>query len=320
MELVSVDSVDILPSIPAGFPEIPYPVDNAFTLPRWELGKALFFDKRLSKDSSISCATCHKPFLGFSDNTSVSNGILNRPGSRNVPSLNNVAYHPYYTREGGVATLEIQVLVPIQEHNEFGFNIVDIAERLATDSLYQQMSALAYNRSLDPYSIVRSIATFERSLVSGNSRFDQFQYANKQSALTGFEVAGMKLFYSSKTNCSVCHNGFNMTNYAFENNGLYPEYKDVGRARLTELESDVGRFKVPSLRNVEVTGPYMHDGSLASLEDVIEHYNTGGHAHNNKSNVVKPLDLTEIEKRQLVAFLKTLTDHEFLNNSQFRIP
>lgn len=311
------DIVDIT-QVPQGFPDIDYPDDNAFTVDRWTLGKKLFFDKRLSKDSSTSCGSCHKPHLAFSDNVATTNGVFDLPGTRNAPTLTNVAYQPYYTREGGIATLEMQVLVPVQEHNEFGFNIIEIAERLSSDSSYQRLSRNAYGRTLDYYTIVRAIANFERTIVSGNSPFDQYTYLGKTSAITGFELAGLALFNSDKTNCSACHSGIHFTNYGFENNGLYKMYPDSGRQRLTNTDTDNGRFKVPTLRNIEVTGPYMHDGSLQTLEEVIEHYNTGGQVHRNKSDYVRALHLTPIEKLQLVAFLKTLTDHDFLNNDSFK--
>ena len=301
--------------VPIGFPKVIYPSDNGFTKPRWLLGKTLFYDKRLSKDSSVSCASCHKSDLAFSDNVAKTDGVFGRAGKRNAPTLTNVAHQPYYTREGAVKTLESQVLIPIQEHNEFGFNIIEITKRLASDSTYQRMSNTAYQRNLDYYTLVRSIATFERTIISGNSPFDQYQYQDKTAAITGFEKAGKDLFYSKKTDCSSCHSGFNFTNYAFENNGLYAAYADIGRQRLTNQPEDQGRFKVPTLRNVAVTAPYMHDGSIHNLEAVIEHYNTGGTNHMNKSGLIRPLNLTEIEKKQLVAFLNTLTDHEFLNNT-----
>ncbi len=315
---VNPSDADTIISVPTGFPQPEFPDDNAYTPMRWALGKKLFYDSRLSIDSSISCASCHKPHLAFSDDVSSTSGVFDRPGTRNAPTLTNVVYQPYFTREGGLSSLEMQVLVPIQEHNEFGFNIIEITKRLKSDSVYQRMSNKAYQSPLDYSALVRAIATFERSLISGNSAYDKFQYQNDQSSLTGFEVAGMELFYSDKTNCSQCHGGFNFTNYAFENNGLYAEYTDTGRERLTKNEADNGRFKVPTLRNIEVTGPYMHDGSLTSLDKVVEHYNQGGFGHPNKSSLIKPLGLSVIEKQQLVAFLNTLTDHDFINNKTFR--
>lgn len=302
--------------IPDGFPPIEFPADNAFTKERWLLGKALFYEKQLSLDSSVSCASCHSQQFGFSDNVALSKGFKQRLGNRNAPSIINVAYHPYFTREGGVPSLEMQVLVPIQEHNEFNNNILDIAKRLSSNQKLQNLSYLAYNRPLDFYVIPRALATFERSLISGNSKFDQ--YKKGAISLTEEEKKGMNLFFSDRTNCSDCHSGFNFTNYQFENNGLYETYNDPGRKRLTGLDSDLAKFKVPSLRNIEVTAPYMYDGSLPDLEAVINHYNSGGKQHPNKSEKIKALQLSQDEKKQIIAFLKTLTDVSFLNQTIFK--
>ena len=302
------------PEVPAGFPPVIFPDDNGYTEERWALGKKLFFDPILSLDSSISCASCHLPEYGFSDNRSLSPGILNRPGIRNAPSLANVAYHPYFLREGSVPTLEMQVLVPIQEENEFAHNIVDIAAQLNRDSTYVAMSLAAYNRLPDAFTITRALATFERTLISSNSPYDQFVTRGKTDALSGEEQAGMALFFSDRLQCSTCHGGFNFTDYRFANNGLDTAYADIGRMRFSGKESYRGLFKVPSLRNVAVTGPYMHDGSIATLQEVVAHYNSGGALHPNKSPLIQPLNLSASEKQQLVAFLFALTDSAFISN------
>jgi cytochrome c peroxidase len=307
-----------LMEVPEGFPKVESPEDNRFTEARWALGKKLFFDPVMSVDSSISCASCHLPELAFSDNQAFSPGVQQRPGTRNVPGLANVAYHPYFTREGGVPTLEMQVLVPIQEHNEFDYNIVLLAERLNKDSTYVKMAKTAYERMPDPFVITRAIACFERSLLSGYSPYDQYTSYNQPEALSPAEIRGMELFFSERTQCYQCHEGFNFSNYAFENNGLYADYPDPGRFRLTGSEADRALFKVPSLRNVARTAPYMHDGSIPTLEAVIDHYETGGQAHPNKSPLLQPLQLTESEKQDLVDFLHALTDETFINNPLFK--
>lgn len=315
-----IEPVHMPPSfmeIPKGFDPFDVPDDNLFTQERWELGKKLFYDPVMSLDSTISCSSCHQAELAFSDDVSFSLGVEDRLGTRNSPSLANVAYHPYYTREGGVPTLEMQILVPIQEHNEFDFNIVLLAERLTRDSTYVSMSKRAYDREPDAFVITRALANFERSLLSGYSPYDQFENYGDMTALTNSEINGMSLFFSERTNCSACHSGFNFTNYSFENNGLYEEYPDVGRFRLTGEEEDIAKFKVPSLRNVELTAPYMHDGSILTLEELIEHYNTGGKNHPHKSSLIKPLNLTDTEKKELVLFLKALTDMSFIHNPLF---
>jgi cytochrome c peroxidase len=307
---------DALMQVPAGFPEPEFPADNEFSEARWTLGKQLFFDPILSRDSSISCASCHLPQFAFSDTVAFSPGVAGAAGVRNSPSLANVAYHPYFTREGGVPTLEMQILVPIQEHNEFDFHILLIAERLQQDNAYRQMSWEAYEREPDAFVITRALSVFERSLLSGNSPYDQFANG-KTKALTAPEKRGMELFFSEKTQCASCHGGFNFTNYAFENNGLYEDYPDSGRFRLTGKPEDRARFKVPSLRNVGLTAPYMHDGALPSLEAVVAHYDQGGKNHPHKSPLVRPLGLTPKERDDLVAFLHSLTDYEFVQNPLF---
>lgn len=319
-ELPEVTPVEPEPllAVPTGFPIPAFPDGNELTPARWVLGKKLFYDPVMSSDSTLSCASCHHAAKAFSDTVAFSPGVAGRPGTRNAPTLANIGYHPYFTREGGVPTLEMQILVPIQEHNEFDFNILLIAERLLRDTAYIRMSQEAYDRDPDAFVITRSIACFERTLVSGQSRYDRYFFQGKNETLTAAEKRGMDLFFSEKTDCSQCHTGFNFTNYAFENNGLYAEYPDPGRFRLTELESDRARFKVPTLRNVALTAPYMYDGSMLTLEAVVEHYNSGGHPHPNKSALVRPLALTAGEKADLVAFLRSLTDDAFVNNPKFR--
>lgn len=306
-----------LMQVPPGFDEIPQPEDNHYTYERWKLGKKMFYDPIMSVDSTISCASCHDPDLAFSDGGSVSLGVDDRPGKRNAPTLANVAYHPYYTREGGVPTLEMQVLVPIQEHDEFDFNIVLLAQKLNQDTNYVRMSMEAYGRVPDAFTITRSLACFERSLISGYSRYDHYVSYDDKSALTQREIRGMNLFFSDRTDCSKCHSGFNFTNYTFENNGLYEEYSDIGRFLLTDEQDDLATFKVPSLRNVSVTQPYMHDGSIETLDDVVEHYDSGGKSHVNKSKFIRPLGLSEQEKADLVAFLTALTDEHFISSADF---
>jgi len=305
-------------AVPPGFPAPDFPQDNQLTTARWALGKKLFYDPVMARDSSISCASCHHAGKAFSDTVALSPGVAGRPGTRNASTLANIAYHPYFTRDGSVPTLEMQVLVPIQEHNEFDFNILLIAERMMRDTSYVRMSREAYDRDPDAFVITRALACFERTFVSGQSRYDQYFFQGKKTALSAAEKRGMALFFSEKTNCAQCHGGFNFTNYALENNGLYTEYADPGRFRLTGLETDRARFKVPTLRNVLLTAPYMHDGSLQTLERVVEHYNSGGKPHPNKSALLRPLGLTTSEKADLVAFLRSLTDESFVRNLKFQ--
>ncbi|MBC7777016.1 MAG: c-type cytochrome [Phycisphaerae bacterium] len=304
--------------VPAGFPMPDIPADNTLTKSRIALGKRLFYDPALSADSTRSCGSCHAPHLAFSDSTAVSLGIEHRLGTRNAPSLANVAYQNKLLREGGVPTLEMQILVPIQEHNEFDFNILLVAERLQKMPKYVEMAEKAYERVPDAFVITRSIAAFERTLLSGDAPYDQYAFQGKSNALSASEKRGLELFQSERLNCSKCHEGFLFTNQGFTNNGLSEVYPDSGRIRLTGLESDRAVFKVPSLRNIALTAPYMHDGSLPTIEAVIVHYQTGGKPHPNKSPLLKPFNLTVQERKDLLAFLHSLTDQKFITNPEFR--
>ncbi len=321
-------------SVPAGFPAPVFPADNELTEARFALGKRLFYDVVMSRDSTVSCASCHDPAHAFSDTVAYSTGAYRRPGTRNAPSLTNVAYQPYYTREGGVPTLEMQILVPVQEHNEFAFNLLLIADRLKKDSTYIRMSREAYGRDPDYYIVTRSIACFERTLVSGNSRFDQWKRG--EITLTDSEERGRQLFFTEfdpsgvkkGAECFHCHATFNFTNSEYMNNGLDAEadQSDPGRMNVTGNPWEKAMFKMPTLRNVAVTAPYMHDGRFSTLEEVIDHYNTGV---KNSPTVdflmqynLQPggLRLTTQDKQDLIAFLKTLTDMEFLSNPAFQSP
>ena len=305
-------------AVPEGFDAPVYPDDNLFTTARWSLGRRLFFEPALSRDSTVSCATCHDPARAFTDGRPISVGIEGRTGTRNSPSLGNVAYHPYLLREGGVATLEMQVGVPIQEHAEMDFNIVSAGQRLAADASYRLASQAAYDREPDPFVIGRALATFQRSLLSGNSPYDR--WVNHDEPLPASAERGQDLFFSERTACSTCHGGQDFTDYRFANNGLYLDYADRGRARLTNLEEDEALFKVPSLRNTAITAPYMHDGSIPDLASVVVHYQNGGVGHVNQDSLVRPLDLSVDEQADLVAFLEALTDPAFLTHPLFQEP
>jgi len=297
--------------VPKGFPEVNIPNDNQLTVERINLGKKLFYDPILSRDSSISCNSCHLQEFAFTDANKTSIGIEGRPGKRNAMSLANVAYANFLQRESGVPTLEMQVLVPIQEHNEMDFNIVAVAEKMNEDPNYRKLSYDAYGKLPDAFVITRAIAAFERTFLSGNSKYDTNQ-------LSESEQRGMALFFSDSLACSSCHGTFLFTNQQPENNGLYEQYTDSGRYILTGLQEDIGRFKTPTLRNIELTSPYMHDGSLSSLEEVIAHYESGGMNHVNQSAMLKGFTLTETEREELIVFLNSLTDYEFTQNAFFK--
>lgn len=298
---------------PNGFPEINFPSDNHLSISRVQLGEKLFFDPILSLDSSISCATCHQPKFAFADTNSITKGIYSRKGFRNVPSILNVAYFNTFMLDGGVPTLEIQVVHPLTDTNEMGMGINQVVARLKKSQEYEKLSYESYGRELDAYVVTRSLSAFERTLLSGNSKYDKYKEQGG-NIFSESEKRGMELFFGNELNCSKCHDGFLFTNQSYQNNGVKENYLgDTGRERVTHKKEDEGKFKVPSLRNVNVTPPYMHDGSFENLEEVIEHYNSGGVNHANKSDLIRPLNLTEIQKNDLKAFLETLTDEKYHN-------
>lgn len=306
-------------SIPPGFTMPEIPENNQLTQKRVELGKMLFFDPGLSEDSTVSCGSCHLQSHAFSDDKALSVGIYGRTGFRNSPPLFNLAWHNKFFKDGGVPTLELQVLAPIEDVNEMNFNIIDAVERLSQNSTYQTLAKIAYDRDFDAFVLTRAIAAYERTLVSGNSPFDKYQYQGDNNALTAQEKRGLNLFYSDRLQCGSCHSGFDLSDYEFHNVGLYTTYIDTGRMRITLNPQDNGKFKTPSLRNVELTAPYMHDGSIATLEEVIEHFNSGGVGHPVQDSRIQPLNLTIAEKEDLLAFLRSLTDEEFITNTEYAL-
>lgn len=296
-------SEDLLEEL-AQWPEMEYPSDNLPDVKKIALGEKLFLDPILSVDSSISCASCHKEVYGLADNVSVSPGVENRLGKRNSPSLWNVGYQPYFMREGGVPTLEMQVLVPIQEHSEMAFNMVLLAQRLNASTEYKNEFIEAFGDSATAYTITRAIAQYERTLIHQETAFDAY-VAGDEGALSTQAKVGFDLFYG-KANCSECHSGPLQTDYGFYNNGTAISTNDYGRAELTLDSADFYLFKVPSLRQVALTAPYMHDGSLATLDDVLDQYNAGGTGHAYTSEMIRPLNLDAQELVALEEFLKSL--------------
>jgi cytochrome c peroxidase len=296
--------------IPKGFPQPAIPENNLPTADRIELGRRLFFDPILSRDSTISCASCHHVDKKFTDGLPISIGIENRIGIRNAPSLLNVAYQPTMFWDGGVPNLEQQILAPIESHFEMDFNLINVVARLNTIEAYKTLSLKAYNQLPSIFSVTRAIACFERTLFTGTSKYDDYVYNNNKNALSASEINGMNIFLGEDGECFHCHGTYLFTDNTFKNNGIFLNYEDSGRARITGFPADVGKFKVPSLRNVANTAPYMHNGSFATLEEIVEHYNSGGKSHPNKSGLIQPLNLTTQEKIDLVNFLKALTDEK----------
>ena len=296
--------------IPLG--EMPHPSDNEMSADKIALGKEFFFDKRLSLDESISCAVCHKPGLAFTDGLKVSDGIMGRKSNRNSPTLLNAAYLPKLMYDGELSTLEMQSIVPIQEHNEMGMDMKKLMERLKAVPEYQEAAKKIFNREMDAWVLTRSLAAYQRSLVSDNSPFDQYYYGKNSWAISSSAKRGWKLF-SEKLYCTSCHPAPHFTTYKVESNGLYENYgADNGRFRINNDSTEMGKFKVPSLRNIQITDPYMHDGSIESLSEVLDHYSKGGNHHKNQHPVIQPFKLTKGEKKDLINFLYSLTDMSFM--------
>ncbi len=295
-----------------GLIEVPFPKDNPLTAEKIAFGKSLFFDPRLSRNNQISCATCHRPDKAFTDGLTKSRGVNGQIAFRNAPSLLNSSFFKSYMYDGQVKTLEQQVLVPIQDHLEMGSSMKEVLQKLSKDSNYKRLAKSIFNRELDAYVITRAISSYERSLISRNSRFDRYR-AGEKGVLNADEIAGWRLF-SEKLYCTQCHSGSDFTNYAVVSNGLYSDYgSDQGRYRINGLEKERGTFKVPGLRNVSLTAPYMHDGSIQTLKEVIIHYSKGGAAFDNKSPIIKPFQLNNLEINQLESFLSALVDTSGVN-------
>jgi cytochrome c peroxidase len=293
---------------------VPTPKDNLQSDAKIELGRKLFFDTRLSIDGTVSCATCHKPGKAFTDQLKVSEGIRGQLTERNAPSLLNSAFLKTAMFDAHLATLELQVIVPIQEKTEMGHNMKDLIKVLRADAEYQKAAQEIYHRDFDAWVLTRSISAYERSLISMNSRFDQYQKGNKH-AINATEKAGWKLF-SETLYCTKCHPAPNFTTHVAENNGLYASYEgksDQGRFRIHHDSLDIGKFKVPSLRNLPLTFPYMHDGSLATIDEVLDHYIKGGNGHSLQNKTIVPFTLSPQERKQLKAFFNSLVDVSYLN-------
>ena len=291
-------------------PEVKFPTDNPYSEASVALGNALFFNSLLSSDSSISCQSCHRLTLALADHLPQGEGIKGRHVDRNTPTLFNVGFHPYFMMDGKFSSLEEQALAPIKEHREMDMLPEKVVQRLQVHPRYDEMSIAAYGEPFSVPVMQKALANFQRMLISDNARFDQFM--RQEIMLTKQELKGWELFQSERLHCIQCHSGYNFTNYAFENNGLYKAYEDQGRYRITGKEKDRAKFKVPTLRNIAITYPYMHNGSVATLEAVIDHYAAGGKDHPSKSPLVQGFALSEEERSSLLAFLNTLTDQYLL--------
>lgn len=310
---VVMESEGYVLDLPAHFPKMEIPADNPLTPEKIAFGKKLFEEKKLSGDNTLACISCHNPKHAFSDSVQFSLGVNGQLGERNSTPIFNVGYHPAFFRDGGALTLELQVVAPIENPLEMNANIAEVCEKLDLDPEYHELAMEVFGTGFTPNVLSKSLASYLRTLISGNSRYDQYVQGDK-SALTDLEKEGFDL-YDGKAGCFKCHDGFDFTDYTYQNVGLYKEYSDLGRMKLTGDSLDMGMFLVPSLRNLSYTAPYMHDGSLETLEEVIDLYDEGGKGHWNQDFRIFPLELTEHEKTALKAFLLTLNDEDFIKDN-----
>jgi cytochrome c peroxidase len=296
-----------LDAVPLGLGPRPVPKESPLTEARVRLGRRLFFDPILSADNTVACASCHQPAHGFAGTEAKPRGIRGQRAARRAPSLFNRAYGTAFFWDGREATLEGQALRPIEDPAEMGSTVAGALERLRAEPAYQKQFEAAFPDGVTADNLGRALASFERVLLRGDSRVDQFRRNGDAKALTAQERQGLWL-YESKGRCWRCHAGANFSDEAFHNTGVGwgKDPADAGRFGVTKKEADRGRFKTPTLRGAALTGPYMHDGSLTSLEDVVEFYNRGGGANPNLDPILAPLDLSKDEMRDLVAFLKAL--------------
>ncbi len=336
--------------VPLGLPEVPVPEDNPQSVEKAALGRALFSDSRFSSDGTVSCATCHDPAKAFTDRLRVSKGVKGQEGTRNAPTVINAAYYTSQFWDGRAPSLEEQSKGPFLNPVEHGLKTFEpILDVIRKDKSYPARFKTAFGVRPEAISInhvADAIASFERTVISGDSPFDMYLYGRDKTAMSKAAIRGLEVF-RLKGRCVDCHTigqtSAIFTDNKFHNLGAgfnliqddlmdlvdsYLEHRETGAeldkniltsAKLSELgrftvtmnPSDIGRFKTPTLRNVEVTGPYMHDGSMDSLEEVVEFYNEGGEENPMLDGGIRPLRLTEQEKADLVEFMKALTSPEY---------
>lgn len=289
---------------PAGLPALPIPADNPLSEAKIELGKQLYFDPRLSRDNTISCASCHDPAKGWSNGEAVATGIDGQKGGRSAPTIVNSAYQHFQFWDGRAIELEGQALGPIQNPIEMNLTLEEMVEKLNKIEGYKKQFQEVFGTDVTSDGVAKAIASFERTVLSGDAPFDRYK-AGDTKALSEAAERGRVVFFN-KAQCSSCHTGPNFTDGAFHNIGIGMEHEepDEGRKSESKLEGDRGAFKTPTLREIARTAPYMHDGSLKTLEDVVEYYNKGGTQNPQLDENIFPLNLTDQQKQDLVTFLK----------------
>lgn len=319
--------------LPAHFPAIPIPADNPLTQQGVELGRFLFYDPILSKDSTMSCASCHDPKLSFTDGKAVSFGVEGKPGTRSAMSLINIGFSQAgLFWDGRVRTLEQQALLPIEDPLELNNTWENVINKLKVHPKYPKMFREAFGiadkSEITKELAVKAIAQFERTLVSSNSKYDRV-LAGKDR-FDDLELIGFSIFFDTDPDlpdgeCAHCHNAPLSTSDDFFNNGLQEapsllDFNDKGRGLVTKTVADNGLFKATTLRNLSFTAPYMHNGSLSTIDEVLAHYNTGGKESPNSNSLILPLKLDNFHLECLKAFLATLDDPSFNENPAYQNP
>jgi cytochrome c peroxidase len=294
--------------------------DNPITNEGFELGRKLFYDGRLAKDGLVSCASCHQQFAAFATfDHDLSHGINNQFTLRNAPGLFNLAWHKELHWDGGINHLEVQPLAPITAPNEMGESIESVVQKLNSDTRYREMFRAAFgDETANSQRMLKALAQFMGMMVSGNAKYDQV--IRGKASFTVAEQSGYTIF---KDKCGSCHKEPLFTDLTYRNTGLplNPGLKDIGRMRITRLKEDSLKFKVPSLRNVQITAPYGHDGRFFSIGAVIDHYRMSIQDGPTVDPLVKKkLSISLNEKADLIQFLNTLTDNEFIHDKRFSQP
>lgn len=290
--------------VPPGLDAVPIPEDNPPSDAKIALGRQLYFDKRLSRDNDISCASCHAPDKGWSNGEQFATGFQGKQGDRNAPTVINTAYNRFQFWDGRSPSLEDQALGPIQNPIEMNLTLPEAVERLNGIPGYRRQFQAVFGTDATADGIGKAIAAFERTVLSGDAPYDRY-VAGDTSALSESAARGMKLFFG-KAVCSACHTGKNFTDNAFHNIGvgMDRDNPDVGREKISGLQGDRGSFKTPTLRDIARSAPYMHDGSMKTLTEVVEHYVRGGVANPWQDEEIFPLKLSDADKVDLVRFLE----------------
>lgn len=310
-------------SVPYGWPEPVYTfANNTLTSEGFTLGRKLFYDVRLSRDNTISCGSCHQQFAAFAHlDHDLSHGINGLLGIRNAQGMFNLAWHPSFFWDGGVNHLESQPINPLMSHVEMDMTLPEVVARVAADNDYRARFKKTFgDETINTQRIFRAMSQFMAAMVSDGSRYDKHERNMPDGAFSMAEERGLKLF---RQHCATCHKEPLFSDFSFRNNGLTPKVtiNDSGRAHITGNIDDLYKFKVPSLRNVALTRPYMHDGRIVSLEGAVEHYRTGIVASaTTDPQLTNGINLTEQDKKDIVSFLHTLTDSTFINNKLFAEP